>query len=239
MHPSADPMIVAFDLDSRERLITLAESLRGEVETVKVGLEAYTWLGPQVLETLHGDGFRVFADLKFHDIPNTVRGAVKGLVGRGVEMLTVHASGGREMLRAAVEAAGEEAEARGIAPPLVLGVTVLTSLDEGAVKDIGYCGGVKDIVLSLADLALSCGLGGVVASAHEAAMLRERIGPEPVIVTPGIRMRGEAVHDQARTVTPNQAFEAGADYLVLGRAITAAADPRYALRLLREDAGRP
>ena len=232
-----DPIIVALDMDDRRRMLHLADILRGEVETVKVGLEAYTCLGPEVLDELRSRGFRVFADLKLHDIPNTVRGAVRGLVRRGVDMLTVHASGGGEMLRAAVGAAREEAEVSGSAPPAVLGVTVLTSLDDASAREVGWTSKVGEVVLSLARLGLSCGLDGVVASAREVGILRGELSPEALIVTPGIRLPGSATHDQARTATPAEALSAGADFLVVGRAVIVDPDPRSALRAVRRAAG--
>jgi orotidine-5'-phosphate decarboxylase len=237
MSGGRDPIIVALDIYERDLLLRMASGLRGEVETVKVGLEAYAYMGPEVLEELADMGFRVFADLKLHDIPNTVRGAVRGLVRRGARMLTVHACGGRGMLAAAVEAAESEAEAIGIEAPLVLGVTVLTSLDDTAVAEIGWPGKAEETVLSLARLGMGCGLDGVVASAREAAAIRSDLGRKAVIVTPGIRLEGTGAQDQARTATPAEALAAGADYLVVGRPVIAAPDPVAALRAVREAAG--
>lgn len=232
-----DPVIVALDVDDRGRMLRLAEALQGEVETVKVGLELFTCVGLEVMGELRARGFKIFADLKLHDIPNTVEGAIKGLVRRGVDMITVHISGGREMLQAAVRASREEAVATGVTRPSLLGVTVLTSLDEESAREVGWTGMVKDHVLSLARLGLSCGLDGVVASAREAGELRGELGAEPLIVTPGIRLRGESQNDQARTVDPAAALSAGADYLVLGRAVTGDPDPLSALREMRRAAG--
>ncbi len=232
-----DPIMVAFDFPDGESLLRMADLLRGEVKTAKVGLETYSRMGPGVFELLRTRGYRIFADLKLHDIPNTVSGAVRGLVAVGAEMITVHACGGREMLRSAVEAARREAVDRGMAAPAILGVTVLTSLDEAALREIGYRGGIEDTVLSLAEMAVSCGLDGVVASAREVALLRDRLGPRPLIVTPGIRLAGDPAHDQARTATPAQALQAGADYLVVGRTVTASTQPRAALAEVRREAG--
>jgi orotidine-5'-phosphate decarboxylase len=232
-----DPIIVALDLDDRDRLIYLAHTLRGQVETVKIGLEAYAGMGPSIVTELSGMGFRVFADLKLHDIPNTVRGAVRALVQMGVSMLTVHACGGRGMLEASVAAAGNEAEALDVPVPLILGVTVLTSLDDAAVAEVGWRRNAEETALDLADLAMSCGLDGVVASAREAAALRSSLPHEAVIVTPGIRLAGEGTQDQARTATPSEALSAGSDYLVVGRPITAHADPVLALQEMRRATG--
>jgi orotidine-5'-phosphate decarboxylase len=237
MARSHDPLIVAFDLDDWEEVRRLAKALRGCVETVKVGLQLYTSLGPQAIDELKSYGFRIFADLKLHDIPNTVQGAVKGLVKRGVEMISVHASGGREMLKAAVRAADEEAEASGHPRPAVLGVTVLTSLSEQAALEVGWNGRLDERVLSLAGLCVSCGLDGVVSSALELKLLRKELGEAPLIVTPGIRMPGAPVHDQARSVEPAAALAWGADYLVVGRAVTREPDPRSAMQMVRRVAG--
>jgi orotidine-5'-phosphate decarboxylase len=233
-----DPFIVALDIDGREALLHMATRLRGEVETVKVGLEAYANMGPGIIDALRDMGFLVFADLKLHDIPNTVRGAVRGLVRKGAAMITVHTSGGKAMLQAAVEAAEEEARAAGAPRPLLLGVTLLTSLDDAGVAEIGWGGGAGEAVLSLARLAVAAGLDGVVASPREAAALRETLGRGALIVTPGIRARGGEAQDQARTSTARDALEAGADYLVVGRPVIAQPDPVQALRELRREAGR-
>jgi len=236
MSVTTDPFIIALDIGGREALLQLAGALRGEVETVKVGLEAYANMGPEIIETLCGMGYRVFADLKLHDIPNTVRGAVRGLVHRGAGMITVHASGGKMMMEAAVEAAEEEARTTGAPQPLLLGVTVLTSLDEAGVVEIGWEGGAGKAVLSLARLAMGAGLDGVVASPREVSVLRRALGPEALIVTPGIRAAGVDVQDQARTATAREALAAGADYLVVGRPVIAQPDPAGALRELRWEA---
>lgn len=234
-----DPIIVALDVDERESLLRMARILQGKVETVKVGLEAYTHMGPSILDELVEMGFRIFADLKLHDIPNTVSGAVRGLVQRGASMLTVHVSGGREMLEAALEAAGNEAEAVGVATPLVLGVTVLTSLDDADVAEIGWPASAAATVLSLARLGLGCGLHGVVVSAREVAEIRACAGKDAVLITPGIRLKDAESQDQVRTATPAEALSAGADYLVVGRPVTAHPDPAEALREIRTAAGLP
>ncbi len=234
MRTGDDPIIIALDKSERNSILELAGILRGEVETVKVGLEAYTGAGPEILEELRRMGFRLFVDLKLNDIPHTVNRAVRALVQRGVWMLTVHACGGREMLLAAVEGAHDEAASMGVDPPLLVGVTVLTSLDDTALAEIGWRGNASETVLSLAGMALRCGMDGLVASALEAAELRKNYGPDPVIVTPGIRITGGDTADQARTATPAQALSAGSDYLVVGRAVVSDPDPASALRTLRE-----
>lgn len=227
-----DPVVLALDVAEWERLEGLADMMRGEVRTVKLGLEAYTRFGPSVFRVMKEKGFRVFADLKLHDIPNTVGGAVAALVEWGVDMFTVHVSGGRRMLEAAVEAARA-----GTPAPLVLGVTVLTSLDQEALAEMGWNTWVEDTVLKLARLGLSCGLDGLVCSPRELFILRRELGKEPILVTPGIRMEGGEIHDQARTATPREALRAGADYLVVGRAVTGHPHPLEALRALRRSLG--
>jgi orotidine-5'-phosphate decarboxylase len=193
----------------------------------KVGMQLYTAEGPSIVRELVGSGRRVFLDLKYHDIPNTVGAAVREAAQLGVSMLTVHASGGGKMLRAAVEAA------HAIKPDvLVLGVTVLTSLDDVDLGKIGLREGVLDQVLRLAALALSNGCKGVVASALEAAALRKEFGRDFVIVTPGVRSAGSGPNDQARIVTPAEAIAAGASYIVVGRPITEAADPASEARAI-------
>jgi orotidine-5'-phosphate decarboxylase len=190
-------------------------------------MQLYTAEGPSIVRELVGSGRRVFLDLKYHDIPNTVGAAVREAAQLGVSMLTVHASGGGKMLRAAVEAA------HAIKPDvLVLGVTVLTSLDDVDLGKIGLREGVLDQVLRLAALALSNGCKGVVASALEAAALRKEFGRDFVIVTPGVRSAGSGPNDQARIVTPAEAIAAGASYIVVGRPITEAADPASEARAI-------
>jgi len=193
----------------------------------KVGMQLYTAEGPSIVRELVASGHRVFLDLKYHDIPNTVAAAVREAAHLGVNMLTVHASGGGKMLRAAVEAAQS-------AKPdlLVLGVTVLTSFDDAELGKIGLRGGVLDQVLRLAALALSNGCKGVVASALEAAALRQEFGRDFVIVTPGVRLAGSGPHDQARVVTPAEAINAGASHIVVGRPITEASDPTAEARAI-------
>ncbi|MGC1477838.1 MAG: orotidine-5'-phosphate decarboxylase, partial [Terriglobales bacterium] len=193
----------------------------------KVGMQLYTAEGPSMVRELVGSGHRVFLDLKYHDIPNTVAAAVREAAQLGVNMLTVHAAGGGRMLRAAVEAA------RAARPDLlVLGVTVLTSFDDIELGKIGLREGVLDQVLRLAALALSNGCKGVVASAQEAAALREEFGRDFVIVTPGVRPAGSGPHDQMRIVTPSEAISAGASHIVVGRPITEALDPAAEARAI-------
>lgn len=231
-----DPLILALDVPDWEKMEALAEMFRGEVGTVKLGLEAYTRFGPAVFREMRDRGFRVFADLKLHDIPNTVSGAVEALQRWGVEMLTLHLCGGRKMLEAAVRAVRGGGRRAG-RMPLLLGVTVLTSLGDGDLEEVGMSGGVLESVLRLARLGVYCGLDGLVCSPGEAAELRRELGDGPLLVTPGIRPAGTESHDQVRTATPAEALRAGADYLVVGRAVTGHPRPLEALRALKREIG--
>jgi orotidine-5'-phosphate decarboxylase len=222
-------ILVALDVASRAKAIELADRLRGAVAGYKIGKQLFTAEGPDVVRALTSRGDRVFLDLKFHDIPNTVAAAVASAIATGAWMVNVHASGGTVMMRAAAEAARASADQSGASRPLVIGVTVLTSLDDAALAEIGTTRSVVDQVVHLARLAKAAGLDGVVASPQEIAAIRAACGPDFVIVTPGIRPAAQAgKDDQARTLTPAQAVAAGASYLVIGRPITAAADPRAA-----------
>lgn len=228
-----NPVIVALDVESAARALALADALRGHVGAFKVGKQLFTAEGPGVVRALAERGDRVFLDLKFHDIPNTVAGAVRSAVATGAWMVNVHASGGRAMMRAAADAASQAAEKAGRERPLTIAVTVLTSLDDEALAEIGMARRVIDQVVHLARLAQDAGLDGVVASPQEIAAIRAACGPDFAIVTPGIRAAAQAGQDdQARTMTAADALRAGASYLVVGRPITAAPDPRAAAEAL-------
>ena len=237
MRRGHDPIIVALDVNEWSRATHLLDSLQGRVGTIKVGLEAYTCLGVGVLDELTKRDFHVFADLKLHDIPNTVHGAVRGLVRRGVDMITVHTLGGVDMMQAAAYAAREEASTAGSHPAVILGVTVLTSLDQVSLEKMGFDMETEELVTTLARLGMGSGLDGVVASAREARRLREELGEEAIIITPGIRLPGAETQDQARVMGPAEALEAGADYLVVGRTIIDDPHPESALKRLRDAAG--
>jgi orotidine-5'-phosphate decarboxylase len=223
-------LIVALDVSSSAQAQKIITSLGDSVQTYKVGMQLYTAEGPQVVRDLVASGRRVFLDLKYHDIPNTVAAAVREAAQLGVSMLTVHASGGTKMLRAAAEAAREKSSGL-----QVLAVTVLTSMDERDLSATGVPGQVVDQVVKLASMALKAGCAGIVSSAQEVRTLRARVSGDYLAVTPGVRPAGSAHGDQARVVTPAEAIAAGATHIVVGRPITAAADPASAAeKILRE-----
>jgi orotidine-5'-phosphate decarboxylase len=226
-------LIVALDVGAAATARKIMRGLGESVSTYKVGMQLYTAEGPLVVRDLVAGGRQVFLDLKYHDIPNTVASAVAEAAGLGVSMLTVHASGGEKMLRAAAEAA------RKANPSLVvLAVTVLTSLGEEDLPQIGVSAPVQDQVLRLAEMALGAGCGGIVASAQEARALRQKLGDGFALVTPGVRPAGARHDDQARVVTPVEAMAAGATHIVVGRPITEAADPAQAAKeILRQMEG--
>jgi orotidine-5'-phosphate decarboxylase len=223
-------VIVALDFPAEASAVSLIERLDPGRCRLKVGKEMFTRLGPAFVERLSRRGFEVFLDLKFHDIPNTVASACAAAADLGVWMMNLHASGGRAMMEAARERlAGLEQ------PPLLIAVTVLTSLDGSDLEEIGCPGDPRDRVLRLARLAQDAGLDGVVCSPREAALVRGRLGPDFLLVTPGVRPLGGEIGDQKRVMTPGEAVAAGADYLVIGRPITAAADPLQALAEIERD----
>jgi orotidine-5'-phosphate decarboxylase len=229
MYDPRQNLIVALDVSSAAAAQKIVAAVGVSALTFKVGMQLYTAEGPGVVRDLVASGRRVFLDLKYHDIPNTVAAAVREAAGLGVSMLTIHASGGGKMIHAAVEAA------RTVNPALmVLGVTVLTSMDEMDLDKVGVRGRMSEQVLRLAGLALTSGCQGVVASAMEAAELREELGKHFLIVTPGVRPAGKEHGDQSRVVTPSQAIAAGATYIVVGRPITGAPDPGAEARAILE-----
>jgi orotidine-5'-phosphate decarboxylase len=227
----AGPLLVALDVPTGAEALALADRLRDVAGGFKVGNRLFTSEGPDLVRTLARNGEKIFLDLKYHDIPNTVATAVSAATSLGVWMVNVHAAGGTRMMQAARDAARETAAAEGRRPPLVIAVTVLTSMNEPMMAATGIGGAVIDQVLRLADLAQAAGLDGVVASPQETALIRQRSGPDFAIVTPGIR-GGRATtagkDDQERTMTPGEAIAAGASYLVVGRPIIAAANARKA-----------
>lgn len=214
------PLVVALDVDSADAALALADQLDPAHARVKVGKQLFTREGPALIQALHQRGFDVFLDLKFHDIPNTVAKAVAAAADLGVWMVNVHASGGSRMMRAAREALEGRANR-----PWLIGVTVLTSMSEEDLREQGIHSSPLERVLSLASLTQASGLDGVVCSAEEASALRQHLGPDFLLVTPGIRLAGDDPGDQRRVVTPEAALAQGSSYLVMGRSISASADP--------------
>ena len=222
-----DPkIIVAIDKPDAATARSLAAALDPKLCRVKIGKESFVAVGPRLIDDFQALGFDVFLDLKFHDIPNTVAEACKAAARRGVWMLNVHAAGGRAMMTAARDAIEQSNVTH---QPKLVAVTVLTSMTEPELKEIGVPGNLDDQVVRLAKLSEDCRLDGVVCSAREAKLLRRKVHPSFLIVTPGIRLPSAAKDDQARVVTPQDALHAGASYLVIGRPITAAKDPAAAL----------
>jgi orotidine-5'-phosphate decarboxylase len=221
-------LIVALDTDAHTAL-TLARTLRGRVEWVKLGMTLYYSEGPEIVARFVDLGYKVFLDLKLHDIPHQVQGAAREIARLGASMFTVHAAGGADMMQAAVAGACEGSSECGADTPDVLAVTVLTSMDAAALASVGCAYDPQTQVTRLTDLARSAGVQGIVCSPHEAAKAREALGIEALVVTPGIRPDWAPADDQSRIATPSAALRAGASHLVIGRPITSAADPASAV----------
>lgn len=228
----------AIDTQDAARAEALAAMLAGAVGGIKLGLEFFSAHGPAGVRRVmdKAAGADLFLDLKFHDIPNTVAAAMRSAAPLGPRLINVHASGGRAMMEAARDAAGEGAAAAGLAPARVLAVTVLTSLDDGDLRALGIPDAPEDQVLRLADLAAEAGLDGVVCSAREIAALRVALGPDFLLVSPGIRPAGAEAGDQKRIATPDRALKDGADFLVMGRPLTGDPDPAAAARRIAREA---
>jgi len=230
----AQRIITALDVENKAQALALVRQLN-QASLFKVGLELFTAEGPALLQEIRASGKGIFLDLKLHDIPNTVGEAARIGVRHGARMMTIHASGGREMMARAAATAGEEADKRGLARPILLGVTILTSLQNEDLASVGMIPDTPGQVLRLAALARAAGLSGVVCSAKEIEIVRKEVGPDFLIVTPGIRPAGAAVQDQKRVMTPALAVAKGSDYLVIGRPITQAAFPAEAFaEIVRE-----
>ncbi|MQA67138.1 MAG: orotidine-5'-phosphate decarboxylase [Alphaproteobacteria bacterium] len=234
---AADPasrIYCAIDTPDVARAADLATRLAGTVGGIKLGLEFFSAQGPDGVARVQAaaPGTDLFLDLKYHDIPNTVAAAMRAAAALGPRIVNVHATGGKAMMAAARDAAGEGAAAVGKTPPLVIAVTVLTSLDTDDIERMGVIGGVEEQVVRLATLAREAGLDGVVCSAREIVPIRRALGPDFILVTPGIRPAGSDAGDQKRVMTPTEAMAAGADYLVIGRPITGGADPAAAARAI-------
>lgn len=227
-----DPkIIVALDYDNQQDAMFMAQCLDPQRCRLKVGKELFTIAGPELIKSLHQLGFEVFLDLKFHDIPNTVAKAVLAAAKLGVWMVNVHASGGSEMMETTIAAM----QTAGGKQPLLIAVTVLTSMDADGLRETGINQTPAERVLELAKLTQNSGLAGVVCSAQEAQLLKQELGSEFILVTPGIRPAFASVGDQKRIMTPAQAIAAGSDYLVIGRPITQADDPMHALELIEAE----
>ena len=219
-------LIFALDVGKGiEEAMTWIERLRDHLEIFKVGKESYTRYGPYIVKRIKENGKKVFLDLKFHDIPNTVAGAAAGAVEHGVYMLNVHALGGKEMMEKTVTAVSKVAQEAALPPPIILAVTVLTSLNDGDLKEMGFNCSASELTLRLAKLAMDSGISGVVASTHDIANIRKACGDNFIIVTPGIRESTSADDDQKRISSVREAIIRGADYVVVGRPIRKAADP--------------
>ena len=225
--PAEDRVIIALDC-TRDEAMDLADKLRGKAKWVKIGMTLYYACGPSIIAAFKQRGFKVFLDLKLHDIPHQIEGAAKAAAMTGADMITMHILGGQDMLAAALRGAESAARERGDAAPVTLGITVLTSMDEASLAQIGIDRSPADQVALLAGIAKDAGISGVVASPQEAAALRELLGPRAYIVTPGVRPAGADRGDQCRVATPAEAFENGASHIVIGRPVTKADDPASA-----------
>jgi len=223
-------LIVALDVPTAPAARDVMQELGDSVVFYKVGLQLFTGEGPTIVRELKRGGRKVFLDLKLHDIPNTVASAVRSIVSLNVDLLTIHAAGGLQMMKAAVEAAASASK-----PPQILAVTVLTSFTDQDLAQTGIPGGTPAQVLRMAALAREAGCSGVVSSALEAPMLRRQFGEDLVVLVPGVRPKGSAAGDQARTAQPGEAIRAGASYLVVGRPITAADNKKAAAEAIQEE----
>ena len=229
-------LIVALDVDHADRALELFEALRDDVVVFKIGMQLFTAAGPDIVRRIVSRGGHVFLDLKYHDIPHTVAAAGIEATRLGVSIFNIHASGGSEMMKRTAEAVAETAAREGLTRPAVLGVTVLTSVDQETLRQIGIADGPATVVRRLALLAQTSGLDGVVASAHEIKIIREAVRNSSfVIVTPGIRSASDPLHDQRRFMTAGEAISAGADYVVLGRPILNAESPAKAARMFLQE----
>ncbi len=231
-----DRIVVALDVETPAQALALVEQLRGLVGMFKIGKQLFTAAGPDIVRQVVGMGEKVFLDLKFHDIPNTVAAAGIEAARLGVSIFNVHALGGSAMMRATVDALNDAAERENFTKPLILAVTILTSHDQASLHEIGLERSIQEQVVRLANLAATCGINGVVASPQEITPLRQAIdNPNFVVLTPGVRPAGAALNDQKRVMTPGEAVTAGADYLVIGRPITNAENPAAAAQKISEE----
>ncbi len=236
---SKEKIIIPLDVENVEKAVVLVEQLKDDVGAFKIGLELFNSAGIEIFDIISKAGAcKIFYDAKFMDIPNTVAGAMRAVVKHNLWLVNVHCTGGAEMMRAAKKAAVEKSNELGIDPPKVIGVTILTSIDQQTLNlEIRVPGSVEDQVVHLAKLAKECGLDGVVASPLEIEAIRVACGSDFMIVTPGVRPAGSYAADQKRVMTPAEAVKKGADYLVIGRPITSAPDPVEAARVIAAEMG--
>lgn len=232
-----NPVFCALDTPSVDAALDQAQRLNGTIGGIKLGLEFFLANGPAAIKQMSGAGLPVFLDLKLHDIPNTVAGAVRSLAPLGVDILTIHTQGGAGMMRAAVDSAHDEAAKLGLTPPKIIGVTILTSLDGGDLSGMGVKHSVEEQVLNLASLAKESGLDGVVCSPLEISAIRKNLGDDLMLIVPGIRPAGAVVGDQKRVMNPSEAVAAGANILVIGRPITQADNIRNAAQDIKSSLG--
>lgn len=232
-----DKLIIALDVDTQDKAMRLVDTLKNDVRLFKVGLELFSSCGPSIVEDAAKKGCKVFLDLKFHDIPNTVSRAAVSVAGLGAFMFNVHALGGFEMMRKAAEAVKEESLRLKIVAPKIIAVTILTSMDQAELDKTGISGDAAGAVLRLAKLAKDAGLDGVVASPSEIKILRESLGKDFIIVTPGVRPEWAAAQDQKRVATPGRAISDGASFIVVGRPVTEAKNQREAAQKILKEMG--
>lgn len=216
----ADRLIISIDVSSKQELVFLCHKINNMVSTLKLGLELIYNCGPDIIRVAKSFGYRVMLDAKLHDIPNTASKAASAITGFGVDKITIHTSGGTEMLKAARKSVLAEAEKMKILPPLLFGVTILTSLDDDDLARIGYAGDYKDSVLNLAKVAADSGIDGLICSPREVRSIRESFGSDLLIATPGIRLEDDSNDDQKRVSTPYSSIESGSDYVIVGRSVT-------------------
>jgi orotidine-5'-phosphate decarboxylase len=230
-----DRLIVSIDVSTKQEILSLCSSINNSVSTLKIGLEVIYSCGLGIIKSIKSCGYNVMLDAKLHDIPNTVSRAISAITAMGVSKVTVHASGGREMICAALEAVAAKAEELKIIPPEIFAVTVLTSLDDVDLKEAGFKNGFRDSVLKLAKLAQLGGAGALVCSPNEVEFIKEELGAGLIIATPGIRMHDKGINDQKRVNTPYQAIKNGADYIIVGRPITQSSKPYEAVKAIIND----
>lgn len=231
------PLIMALDMDDLEQARSAASKVSESVDVVKIGLQLFTRYGPEAVTLLKSDGFEVFLDMKFIDIPNTVSSACLSVCALEPLMMTLHTMGGQEMMRSAAAEVRDHCSGRGVRQPALIGVTVLTSIDLLALKKIGVTYSVDEEVIRLAMLAADSGLDGLVASPLEVTPVRNAVGDDMVLITPGVRPAGASVDDQKRVATPSEALDGGADFIVVGRPLTKAEDPAEVANRILEEAG--